>query len=573
MRRGAVTILLFGAVLSAAAALAALLAGGIVWPAAGLSLRDPLRPFAAAMILLFAARAIGGEEFRPLLDACVGAPGRRARRIAVLAAASLFVFSLAWSSRAAGGSDSSCYVLQAEAFAHGRVALDSPVASALPDAPNALFAPTGFVPSRSVHGRAVPICAPGLALAMAAAFLVHPGAVFIVVPVTAALLVWLTFMYGRGLEDETTGACAAVLVACSPIVLYQSVQPMSDVPAAAAWMAALVSASPMASGVYASFAILIRPNLALLVLPLLLLKKGPVPFSEKGTGPFLAPGKGDRSLFLAGAAPGVAVWLALNGARYGSVLASGYGDAGTLFALDRVWANLARYPVWILETHTPFVLLALAAPWMLRRDPARLRVAIVSLVCTALLAITYLAYTVFDDWWYTRFLLPAIPIALALSVFVMRRVAARIPSPAGRLTLAAITVALAAWYVHVALARHVTDLQRLESRFVLAGAQAASLPPDIVVFAVQQSGSIRFHGRRDTLAWDAVPGDALDAYLDRLRAAGRVPVLALEDVEDEPFRRRFAGQRAGALDWRPSAALPPPARVRFYDPPAPGSTR
>jgi hypothetical protein len=565
MRRGAVTILLFGAVLSAAAALAALLAGGIVWPAAGLSLRDPLRPFAAAMILLLAARAIGGGEFRPLLDACVGAPGRRARRVAVLAAASLFVFSLAWSSRAAGGSDSSCYVLQAEAFAHGRVALDSPVAAALPDAPNALFAPTGFVASRSVHGRAVPICAPGLALAMAAAFLVHPGAVFIVVPVTAALLVWLTFVCGRRLEDETTGACAAVLVACSPIVLYQSVQPMSDVPAAAAWMAALVSASPLASGVYASFAILIRPNLALLVLPLLLLKKGAVPFSWRG--------KGDSPLFLAGAAPGVAVWLALNGARYGSVFASGYGDAGTLFSLDRVWANLARYPAWILETHTPFVLLALAAPWMLRRDPARLRLAIVSLVCTALLAITYLTYTVFDDWWYTRFLLPAIPIAIALSVFVMRRLTARIPPPAGRLTLAAITVALAAWYVHVALARHVTDLQRLESRFALAGAHAASLPPDRVVLAVQQSGSIRFHGRRDTLAWDAVPADALDAYLDRLRAAGRVPVFALEDVEDEPFRRRFAGQRAGALDWRPSAALPPPARVRFYDPPAPGSTR
>ena len=33
--------------------------------------------------------------------------------------ACVLVFALAWSSRAAGGSDSSCYVLQAEAFAGG----------------------------------------------------------------------------------------------------------------------------------------------------------------------------------------------------------------------------------------------------------------------------------------------------------------------------------------------------------------------------------------------------------------------------------------------------------------------
>ena len=41
-----------------------------------------------------------------------------------------------------------------------------------------------------------------------------------------------------------TGACAAVLlVACSPIFLYQAVQPMSDVPAAALWLAALVASA------------------------------------------------------------------------------------------------------------------------------------------------------------------------------------------------------------------------------------------------------------------------------------------------------------------------------------------
>lgn len=559
MRRGAATILLFGAALAAAVALATLLTGGMAWPAIGVTSRDPLRPFLAAVLLAGAAAGAGG--FRPLLERGIGARGRRARRVAILAAASLFVFSLAWSSRAAGGSDSSCYVLQAEAFARGRAGLDSPVAAALPDAPDGLFAPTGFVPSPTVRGRAVPICAPGLALAMAGADLVRPAAVFLVVPISAALLVWLTFVYGRQLDGDATGACSAVLVACSPIVLYQSVQPMSDVPAAAAWVAALVSTSPLAAGLWASIAILIRPNLALLVLVLAV-------FRLKAE----ATGEAERNrlrryvVFLLALLPGVVIMLALNAARYGSPFASGYGQTEALFSRAHVYANLLRYPRWVIETQTPFLLLALAAPWALRRDPARARLAWASLLSIALLGATYLAYTVFDDWWYIRFLLPALPLAIAMSVAVLRTFMERVSAAAAAFTLAAITTALSAWYVHGARDRHVLELQSLEARFANAGAYARTLPANAVVLAVQQSGSIRFHGDRDTLAWDAIPEDALDGYLAQLRASGRAPYLALEDGEDERFRMRFAGQRAAtALDRVPDGVTPPPIRVRFYD--------
>jgi hypothetical protein len=567
MRRGAATILLFAASIALAAAFAIVLTGGFAVPAIAVSLRDPRRPCLAALVLFAAARAsTDGATFRLLVQRYTGAWRECPARLALLAAACTFVFGVAWTSRAAGGSDSSCYVLQAEAFARGHATLANPVAAVLPDAPNAVFAPTGFVPSRTTYGAAVPICAPGLAVAMAAAYLLHPGAVFLVVPVCAALLVWLTFVYGRRLDGDVTGACAAVLVACSPIFLYQAVQPMSDVPAAAAWMAAVVSASPVAAGVWASIAILIRPNLALVVLPLLFLKKGTAPLfgeGKRGQPPFSKQG---LSPFLGAAVPGVAVLLALNFARYGGVFASGYGDAGTLFSADRVGENLARYPVWILETQTPFALLGIAAPWVLRRDPDRARLAWMSLLSVALLTATYLAYTVFDDWWYLRFLLPAIPIVLAMSVAVLRSLLARLPASAGNATLAVICVALCAWSLHVALTRHVTELQALEFRFVLAGEYAGrNLPPNAVVLAVQQSGSIRFHGRRDTIAWDAIPPGALDATVERLRASGRVPYIALEDAEEERFRRRFAGQRAGALDTRPIAELPAPGRVRFYD--------
>src|SRR5262245_17836584 len=291
MRRGAANILLFLAVLALGWAAVVVVSGGVAVPWLSLSARDPWRPLIAALVLAAVGRLIAGADvFRALLDVYIGAPGRRASRVALVAAALLLVFSLAWSSRAAGGSDSSCYVLQAEAFARGHATLANPVAAVLPGAPNAVFAPIGFLPSAREYGAAVPICAPGLSLAMAAAYLVHPSAVFLVVPLTGALLVWLTYLYGRRLDDEVTGACAAVLVACSPIVLYQSVQPMSDVPAAAAWLASLVlvsrgdRAGAIGGGMYAAIAILIRPNLALLVLPLLFVKTGTVPVSSRGNG-------------------------------------------------------------------------------------------------------------------------------------------------------------------------------------------------------------------------------------------------------------------------------------------------
>lgn len=525
-------------------------------------MRDPWRPLLVAIALSAAARAMtGAPEFRRAVQRYAGSRTTLPSRIAALASASMLVFAMAWTSRAAGGSDSSCYVLQAEAFAHGHATLANPVADTLPDMPNAVFAPTGFVPSR-VYGAAVPICAPGLALAMTVAYRVHPGAVFLVVPVASALLVWLTFLYGRDVAGDFAGACAAVLVACSPIVLYQAVQPMSDVPAAAAWLAALVSASPFGAGLWASAAVLLRPNLALLV-PLVLvlvLRKAGQP-SSAGAGPWV------RGLWFAmGTAPGVIALLALNAARYGSPLASGYGDTGVLFAWGHVAANAPRYARWMLETQTPFVLLALAAPWTRRREPHRAWIAWVSLASVALLIGTYLAYTVFDDWWYIRFLLPAVPIVVTLSVAVLCGSLGRwLPDSAARAVVVAICAGISIWYVSVARERQALDLQRLEARFALTGEYAErALPSNAVVLAVQHSGSIRFHGHRDTIAWDAIPPGALDGTIGEVQRRGRPVYLALEDVEEPRFRQRFRGERYGALDWRPREVIHAAVRVQIY---------
>src|SRR5213592_799443 len=179
MRRGAATITLFAALLALASALAIVLIGGTTIAAIPLTLKNPARPLVAGLVLAALAWMLAGRAFRDVARPYVGGAGRRASRVAAVASIAVLVFALAWTSRSAGGSDSSCYVLQAEAFARGHATLANPVAAVLPGMPNAVFAPTGFLPSPRVYGAAVPICAPGLALAMAGAYLVDPHAVFL----------------------------------------------------------------------------------------------------------------------------------------------------------------------------------------------------------------------------------------------------------------------------------------------------------------------------------------------------------------------------------------------------------
>ena len=77
----------------------------------------------------------------------------------------------------------------------------------------------------------------------AAQALAGPNAVYFVVPLFGALAVWLTFVLGRSIHGARTGTMAAVLLSVSPVFLFQVVQPLTDVPAAAAWLAVLVLAS------------------------------------------------------------------------------------------------------------------------------------------------------------------------------------------------------------------------------------------------------------------------------------------------------------------------------------------
>src|SRR6476619_6300955 len=128
IRHAAGRLLVFAGALAAASAVVTVISGGFTVHAGPLVLysHDPVRPLLGAAGLLTAAWILlPRAEWRKLL----GGSGRLAARTACAAAACVLVFSIAWTSRAAGGSDSSCYVLQAQAFTHGHATLANPASS------------------------------------------------------------------------------------------------------------------------------------------------------------------------------------------------------------------------------------------------------------------------------------------------------------------------------------------------------------------------------------------------------------------------------------------------------------
>ena len=259
------------------------------------------------------------------------------------------------------------------------------------------------------------------------------------------------------------GLASAVLTAASPIVLYQVIQPMTDVPAAALWCLAVALATgtttrgPLMAGLVTSAAILVRPNL----LPLGLLIGLYVLFRPERT--FAQRARAGLAYALA-SAPGCIGVLLVQQALFGSPFASGYGNLDRLFAWSNVVPNAERYFTWLVQSHTPAVLVALLAPLML---PGSLSLLLLGLVAANLLL--YLPYVVFEHWSFLRFLLPTLPFAIVLTVAVADAAWRRARWPAPRLALAALTAALAGVFVVQAREHDAFRLGQIESRFARGG--------------------------------------------------------------------------------------------------------
>ena len=530
--------------------------GGFYLTIAGVrvSSREAYKPFRLAMLALVASIWLGDQVAEPHRRSWERLPAWTPRIAAGLALLSLVV-AIRFGIFAAGGSDSYGYVSQASLWASGRLVTPDPLA-ALEPALGAAVAPIGYRLA-TTPGAIVPMYPPGLPMAMAVALkLGGEMSVYYVVPLLGALTVSLTYLLGARVDRPVTGMIAATLVAFSPIFMFHTFEPMSDVPVTAWWLLAwLLAVSPsngaaLGAGLAVSAAVLTRPNLVPLALVLAAVVASQAPRTRR------------IALFAAGSIPGGLIVAAVNARLYGSALSAGYGPVEALYSWHHWKANVLAYGGWLIDLNTPFILLAFLAPFA-----ARVRHWLAMVGFFALLCACYLWYTPFATWPFLRFLLPAIPLLFILSSAVVVRAVSLLPVTLRTAAVFILCTLLPIWYVIKLDTLTMFATQRSEHRYVAIGTYLGrTLPPNAVVLSMIQSGSIRLYGDRLTVRWDMLPADKLDAAVGTLRAGGYHPYLLLEEWEVPMFRDLFsAPNQFGRLDWPPAFIYRDFGKVSIYD--------
>jgi hypothetical protein len=546
------------------------LSGGFTIAAGGvrLSSHRVSVPFVIGLLALFGSPE-DRTAFLSWLNGIRGdrVPGLAAGLFAAAGLGTAFLFR----AFVAAGADLFGYIAQSELWQRGELYMaDGPAMAMRWTHAAEAFCPIGFRPALD-RGAVAPVYAPGFPLMMSAASrLLGEVGPPLIVPLCAGATIYLTFLLGRKMYGPAVGVAASALVATSPVFLFQSVQPMSDVPVTACWLAAGYAISgmelmaPLGAGLWSSLAVLVRPNLSPLLAPLALLAIWNGTAGRRRTLLSL-------SLLAAGASIGVGLAAWEQATFYGSPFLSGYGRPAELFSLQFVWVNLVRYATWLWQTHTPILFLALLSPFVLaRRGPHEkgYRFLVFALTFIAGVLCCYLPYYAFDHWTYLRFLLPAVPYLAILSAGVLRTLCARFGS--SQRALVAVTVTFVALFqIQVAVRG---DAFRLRDAFLDQYRDAGriintSYPPKSVFISVLQSGSVRYYGRRDSVRFDFLGADELDRAVADLTRAGFKPYLLLDATEEAGFRSRFGDtNRLGRLDWPPRVRLGRQGNVAIYDP-------
>lgn len=559
-------LLLILSVAALAWAALVLATGGIQWNIAGVLFRsrDPGRALAIGLVLLVAHAIAFRESFVRDTDRVVVVLRPLLPGLALCCTLALALHDVRYGSFTAGGSDSYGYLSQGYGWANGTMLRPQPFPIALPwPSADASLAPLGYSLGPQPHTM-VPIYAPGFPLIMAAALVFGACGPFLVVPLCAAVVVWLAFLLGRRTGGPWAGILAAMFVVTSPIVVFQSASPMSDVPSAALWTGAAVAAlggtrrGALGTGLWSAAAMLVRPNLP--IIPVVLFVHLAVSSRGRERRVRLA-------LFTAPVAFAVLAIAALYTAWHGTPWNSGFGSAEEIFSVRNIAPNLARYPVWLWQSQSPFVLLALV-PLLpqFRSDAYQPAVRL----CAALFLgtlISYVGYRKFEDWWYVRFLLPAFPALLVLMSTGLLALARRLPRPWGRVAVTAVAFMLLASTTRFNQAHGMFGpLRDAERRYATVGTYVHdALPTNAVVFSMQESGSVRYYGGRMTIRWDLIDRDWTPRAPAEVERLGLHPYMVIEDWEMPQMREVFRFAPGAPVPWPSVARLTEPVGVSVLD--------
>lgn len=409
--------------------------------------------------------------------------------------------------RYAGGCDSSSYLLEAlrlRGLAPG-LALDPAVPVRGPLAPICLVERNGVVTSLFPPGF------PAL-LALGGAL----GLQFFVTPLLGAASGLA--LYHAAVTRVGAGVALGTMVAWlgSPLVIWGSTQLLSDLPAAAFSIFAVLASRrqrPLLAGLLFGFSLSIRPTQALLGPALLLME------------PRLRAG---LRLAFGAALSAAAALIFLRWSR-GTIPLS-YGV--NLQWLDGViWRTQLRFMLGhTLTLHAPVV--ALAAVGLVVRRRATFPLLVWYLCYLAFYALWHWKY---DLWWWMRYMLPALPAVFLAAAEGAGAIGAALGAALGdrwRWTTSGVAAALvggyAGWglFLSPAHGHLITDFDRRYP--VNAEAVARIIPAGALVGSMNLSGPLRLYQRYQSFFWCHVDTVALVRWaID----AGRPVYTALDDGE------------------------------------------
>ncbi len=441
-------------------------------------------------------------------------------------------FLLANAVEIAGGSDSSGYLNHARLVREGNRIVPLELARELRVAPDdlELFIPLGFAPGPAA-GTMVPSYPAGLPFHLVLFGILGARGMALVAPLAALLAVWLAYRVAREAGLERSWAFwTAALLALFPTFIMHAVWVMSDVVATAWTLAAILGAlrarrNPWwgaLAGAALGVSVLVRPTQVLLL-------------------PALAVAIGFRwralVAFAAAAAPFAAIQMATGAALWGGPLRTGYGALGLLLSVEGFNARFLHYAHWLAALLTPLVFPLGLAGIAARRVPATARALLA--IWFAAFFLFYCFYGAYEAWWYTRFLLPALPALLILTFVAARELASRVTAGKGRLLLAGMLLVVIGVEARQTVKRRVWEVAGGDSIYPRAiAALAPRLGARPIVIGMQMSGAFYYYRGMTMVRSDMLWPDRFERLRAHAALAGRRWYAMLMDYEAaEAFRR------------------------------------
>jgi len=445
----------------------------------------------------------------------------------------------------AGGSDSSGYLNEARMIASGKTSerikpLDF---FRLDDSLADLFTPLGYDVTPVAKRVMVPTYPAGLPLHMALAMFVNEKhAPFYVTPIAAIVSLVLiallanelsewrtpssagaaTAALTRGRADEASappsiGIAAAIMLASCPVFIFHSIQPVSDVLAtmwAIASIYAAVKQRPAIAGAALAIAIWVRPTSVLLAPALL----AALPRNKRAY----------IQTAIAGAIV-LAPLLIWNTKLYGGPFRTGYGSFTDMLALHYFPTRAIHYLKWTGVMLTPFAILgAFTKRWLLA-------------LWWWPFFLFYCFFESYNDWTYTRFLLPAYPALIIATLLVAQRISPR------ALPLIIVITALAFGF-YFTKHRGVLQINKLESQYIAGVQRSSSIPADALVIAMQMSGARKYYLDDESLRWEWLDADRVAQIEQHVRPDRWYAVLFPFEVDE--VRKRVPGEWVKIDEYR-----------------------